>query len=71
MPKQFDETLSNTVAQERKKRDWSQQYLADRVHVSRQTIAAIEKGNYAPTIILAMKIADAFGCCIDDIFSYE
>lgn len=71
MPKQFDEVLSNTVCVLRKKREWSQQQLADVIGVSRQTIVAIEKGNYAPSIILAMKIAHAFDCCVEDIFSYE
>ena len=42
--------------------DWSQQQLADAVGVSRQTIVAIEKGDYNPTIRLCISICQALGC---------
>lgn len=49
----------------------TQQKLADEVSVSRQTIVAIEKGNYSPTLELAFKIAKVFTLPIEEVFSYE
>lgn len=71
MPKKFEERILNTLAQHRKQLNLSQQELADAVHVSRQTIIAIEKGNYAPSVLLAMKIARYCNLSVEDIFSYE
>lgn len=48
--------------------DWSQQQLADAVGVSRQTIVAIEKGDYNPTIRLCISICQALGCTLDALF---
>lgn len=48
--------------------DMSQQYLADRVGVSRQTISAIEKGDYNPTINLCISICKVLGKTLDDLF---
>lgn len=48
--------------------DMSQQYLADRVGVSRQTINAIEKGDYNPTIKLCISICRVLGKTLDEIF---
>lgn len=48
--------------------DMSQQYLADKVGVSRQTINAIEKGDYNPTIKLCISICRVLGKTLDDIF---
>lgn len=50
-------------------RDWTQAELADRLHVTRQTINAIEKGKYDPSLPLAFKIAALFGLPIEEIFS--
>lgn len=49
----------------------TQQHLADLVGVSRQTIVAIEKGNYSPTLELAFKIAKVFSLPIEEVFTYE
>ena len=49
-------------------RDMSQQQLADAVGVSRQTINAIEKGDYNPTIRLCLSICHALGCTLDELF---
>jgi putative transcriptional regulator len=46
----------------------TQAALAESVGVSRQTIIAIEKGKFNPSILLAMKIAQKFGCRVEDIF---
>ena len=48
--------------------DWSQQVLADRLEVSRQTINAIETEKYDPSLVLAFKIARLFKRRIEDIF---
>ena len=48
--------------------DWSQQQLADAVGVSRQTINAIEKGEYNPTIRLCIAICRALGKTLDELF---
>ena len=51
--------------------DLSQQELAERVGVSRQTISAIEKGDYNPTIQLCVKICKALGRTLDELFWEE
>ena len=48
--------------------DWSQQELADKVGVSRQTINAIEKGDYNPTIQLCKSICKGLGKTLDELF---
>lgn len=51
--------------------EMTQQDLADKVGVSRQTIVAIEKGKYSPSLELAFKIARVFNSPLEDVFSYE
>jgi putative transcriptional regulator len=48
--------------------EMTQQELAERAGVSRQTINAIEAGKYSPTLELAFRIADAFGLKINEVF---
>ena len=50
--------------------EMTQQQLADKTGVTRQTIIAIEAGKYAPSLPLAFKIARTFGLPIEDIFQY-
>lgn len=50
--------------------EMTQQELADIVGVSRQTIAAIEKDKYSPTLELAFKISETFNTEISQVFSY-
>lgn len=52
-------------------KDWSQQQLADAVGVSRQTINAIEKGEYNPTIRLCVAICRALDKTLDELFWEE
>ena len=52
-------------------RDMSQQQLAEAVGVSRQTINAIEKGDYNPTIKLCLAICRSLGCTLDELFWEE
>jgi len=49
----------------------TQQQLADRVGVTRQTIIAIESGKYSPSLPLAFKLARTFGVPIEKVFQYE
>ena len=51
--------------------EMSQQALADAVGVTRQTIIAIEKNKYSPSLEVAFKIAQVFGCSIEEVFSYQ
>jgi putative transcriptional regulator len=51
--------------------EMTQQELADRVGVTRQTVNAIELGKYSPSLEVAFRIASAFGTGIEDVFSYE
>jgi putative transcriptional regulator len=49
----------------------TQQALADRVGLTRQTINAIELGKYSPTLETAFRIAAVFGVPLDEVFQYE
>jgi putative transcriptional regulator len=60
--------MNNSLKVLRAERDWSQADLAERLDVSRQTINAIERGKYDPSLPLAFKIAALFGRKIEDIF---
>ncbi len=51
--------------------EMTQQALADRVGVTRQTIIAIENAKYSPTLELAFQIAEVFGKPLSEIFIYE
>ena len=51
--------------------EMTQQELADLVQVSRQTIVAIEKGNYSPSLELAFKLSRIFKTPLEEVFSYE
>jgi putative transcriptional regulator len=51
--------------------DITQQELADRVGVTRQTILAIERGRYDPSVGLALRIAEAFGVAVEALFEID
>ena len=51
--------------------EMTQLQLAERVGVTRQTIVAIEKGKYSPSLELAFKIAHVFEIPLENVFSYE
>ena len=51
--------------------EMTQQQLADKTGVTRQTIIAIEAGKYAPSLTLAFRIARTFGVKVEDVFQYE
>jgi putative transcriptional regulator len=50
--------------------EMTQQQLAEKIGVTRQTIIAIEAGKYAPSLTLAFRIARAFGTTVEDVFHY-
>ncbi|WP_258807227.1 helix-turn-helix transcriptional regulator [Pseudidiomarina sp. CB1] len=60
--------MRNRLKVLRAERDWTQADLADAVDVSRQTINAIEKGKFDPSLPLAFKFSRLFGLAIEDIF---
>ena len=60
--------MNNRLKVLRAERSWSQQDLADRLGVSRQSVNAIETGRYDPSLPLAFGIADVFGLPIEAIF---
>lgn len=65
-------SIKNTIRKLRFMADeMTQQQLADKVGVSRQTIVAIEKGNYSPSLELAFKIARTFETPLEEVFNYE
>ncbi|MES2987035.1 MAG: helix-turn-helix transcriptional regulator [Pseudomonadota bacterium] len=61
--------MNNRLRVLRAERAWSQQDLAERLEVSRQSVNAIETGRYDPSLPLAFKIADLFEMAIEDIFT--
>lgn len=65
------EVIGNTVEQLRKKKKITQEDLARAVGVTRQTIIAIEKGNYVPSLLLALKIAKYFTLSVEEVFQLE
>jgi len=64
--------LSNNLRRLRFEHDqMTQQELADKAGVTRQTIIAIESGRYAPSLPLAFKLARTFNVPIEDVFQYD
>lgn len=63
--------MKNNIKVYRAMHDLTQENLAEKVGVTRQTIHAIEKGKYDPSLDLAFKLARLFNVSIEDIFLYE
>lgn len=63
--------MKNRLKVLRAERDWTQADLAEKLEVSRQTINAIEKGKYDPSLPLAFKVARLFEMPIEAIFEDE
>ncbi|GAB4519995.1 MAG: helix-turn-helix transcriptional regulator [Amphiplicatus sp.] len=63
--------MENRLRELRRRRGWSQADLAERLDVSRQTVNALERGKYDPSLPLAFKIARVFGLAIEEIFTPE
>ena len=51
--------------------DWTQEELARRVNVTRKTINTVENRKFIPSAYLALKIADAFGVSVEDVFEID
>jgi putative transcriptional regulator len=60
--------MENRLKLLRSQRSWSQQDLAERIEVSRQSVNAIETGKYDPSLPLAFRIAELFDLPIEEIF---
>ena len=63
--------MKNRLEELRKRRQITQEELAEVLEVSRQTIGSLENGRYNPSILLAFKISRYFGLPIEEIFMYE
>jgi putative transcriptional regulator len=62
--------MRNRLEEFRTKKGLTQQELAERVEVSRQTIISLEQGRYNPSIVLAFRLARQFGVKIEELFLY-
>ena len=68
----MSKSLSNNIRRLRFEADeMSQQTLADKVGVTRQTIFAIEKDKYSPSLEVAFKISNVFKTPLEDVFTYD
>lgn len=65
----MNQNVRNFVQEYRSKNKTTQEELAKAVGVTRQTIIAIEKGNYTPSVLLALKIAKYFNTTVEKLFT--
>ncbi len=63
--------MKNNLRVERAKLRMTQQELAEKVNVSRQTIVAIELGKFNPSTVLALRLSQVFGVAVNEIFELE
>lgn len=63
--------LQNRLKEHRARLGVNQQQMGQLVGVSRQTISQIERGDYSPSVTLALKLAKICGVTVEDIFVYE
>ncbi|MEW6180492.1 MAG: helix-turn-helix transcriptional regulator [Chloroflexota bacterium] len=63
--------MKNRLEQYRLQKGWTQQELAQKAGVTRQTIISLENGRYNPSILLAFRLARLFGVPIEELFLYE
>lgn len=71
IPNIVDMKLINHIKQHRARLDLTQEDLAQRVGVRRQTILAIEKGKFTPSALLAFQLAEALGMPVGELFELE
>ena len=72
MPAKDQEKVTNRIRRLRfDNREMTQQELAERAGVTRQTIIALEAGKYVPSLLLAFRLARAFGVQLDEVFQYQ
>ncbi|MFA7654380.1 MAG: helix-turn-helix transcriptional regulator [Candidatus Magasanikbacteria bacterium] len=67
----MEKQMTNKIKVFRAMRNMTQEDLADKIGVTRQTIIAIEKNKYVPSLELAFKIADEFNEKIENVFEYK
>ena len=67
----MSQNVSNHVQDYRNKKNITQEELAKATGVTRQTVIAIEKGNYTPSVLLALKIAKYFNTTVEKLFTIE
>jgi DNA-binding XRE family transcriptional regulator len=70
-PKDDEQSVINRIEALRSKVGLSRQELADKVGVHYQTIGYIERGEYSPSLVLALKIAKALGKRVEQVFEIE
>jgi len=63
------ETLISNVKAKRTEKKLTQQDVAEAIGVSRQTVVAIEGGNYTPSVLLGLKLAELLSCQVEDLFT--
>lgn len=63
--------MKNTIKVERAKKNWTQEDLAGKIGISRQSVNAIETGKFIPSTVLALKMAKVFGANVEIIFQLE
>lgn len=63
--------MKNLIKVERAKKNWTQEFLANKIGISRQAINAIEAGKFVPSTVLALKMAKVFESTVESIFQLE
>lgn len=71
VPRESVATGSSPVRERRKQMRVTQAELAEQVGVSRQTIISVERGDYAPSVYLAIRIARVLGRAVEELFAPE
>ena len=62
------EALGNRLREKREAAGWTQAELAERNGVSRKTVNTVENGVFIPSTVVALKLAGALGCAVEDLF---
>ena len=62
------EQLANRLREAREARGWTQAELAERIGVSRKTVNTVENGVFIPSTVVALKLARALGCSVEELF---
>ncbi len=63
--------MKNTIKVERAKKNWTQETLAEKIGVSRQSVNSIESGKFTPSTLLALKMAEVFETTVEIIFQLD
>ena len=66
-----EESVTNRIEELRNQRGFTRQQLADSVEVHYQTIGYIERGEYSPSLVLALRIAKVLDAKVEDVFTLE